>query len=140
MITLQENNCIAIVDLAALTVTASYTAGTLSLDKIDTVEEDVIDQTSSLDDVKREPDAVAWIDDDHFVTADEGDLDGGSPTAQDALIVGSIPANVSHFIARGGDSLSARDAEGWTAAMVAAFRNPANVRLQAVLIDRAASS
>ena len=36
--------------------------------------------------------------------------------------------------------VSARDAEGWTAAMVAAFRNPANVRLQAVLIDRAASS
>ena len=78
VITLHENNCLAIVDLATLTVTASYTAGTLSLDKIDTVEEDVIDQTSSLDDVKREPDAVAWIDDDHFVTADEGDLDGGS--------------------------------------------------------------
>ena len=78
VITLQENNCLAIVDLAALTVTASYTAGMLSLDKIDTVEEDVIDQTSSLDNVKREPDAVAWIDDEYFVTADEGDLDGGS--------------------------------------------------------------
>ena len=28
--------------------------------------------------VVREPDAVKWLDDDHFVTANEGDMDGGS--------------------------------------------------------------
>lgn len=27
---------------------------------------------------KREPDAVKWIDDNHFATANEGDMDGGS--------------------------------------------------------------
>ena len=62
----------------------------------------------------------------------------GTPALVHAAAADSAAAAAA-LLSRGAD-VSARDAEGWTAAMVAAFRNPANVRLQAVLIDRAASS
>ena len=78
VVTLQENNAIVLIDLPTLTVSASFSAGTVDLENIDTEEEGVIDQSSSLSEVKREPDGVTWIDDKYFVTADEGDLDGGS--------------------------------------------------------------
>ena len=38
----------------------------------------MISLTGKMDGVPREPDAVQWIDDERFVTANEGDLDGGS--------------------------------------------------------------
>ena len=78
VVTLQENNHIAIVDLATGEVTNHFSAGTLDLTGIDTVEEDIIDQSSSLSAVVREPDGVTWINDTYFATADEGDMDGGS--------------------------------------------------------------
>lgn len=80
VVTLQENNALVTIDLATASVISSFTAGSVSLTQIDTVEEDIIDQTSSQDDRLREPDAVTWINDEYFVTADEGDLDGGSRT------------------------------------------------------------
>ncbi|MCB1488577.1 MAG: esterase-like activity of phytase family protein [Bauldia sp.] len=78
VVTLQENNHLALVDLADGSVIANFPAGSVDLDKIDTVEEDVISLTSSLKGVAREPDAVQWVDDDRFVTANEGDWQGGS--------------------------------------------------------------
>jgi hypothetical protein len=80
VVTLQENNYIVLVDLAAGTgtVTTHFTAGSTSLSNIDNDEEGVIRLTGRLTDVVREPDGVNWIDNDMFVTADEGDLDGGS--------------------------------------------------------------
>jgi len=78
VITLQENNAIVLIDLATLTITASFTAGTVDLENIDTEEEGVINQSASLEAVPREPDGVTWIDTHYFVTADEGDMDGGS--------------------------------------------------------------
>lgn len=78
VVTLQENNAIVLIDLATLNVTNSFTAGTVDLENIDTEEEGVIDQTSSLEAVPREPDGVTWINTMYFATADEGDMDGGS--------------------------------------------------------------
>ena len=78
VVTLQENNHIAIVDLAAAKVTAHFTAGTVDLKNIDTEKDKVISLTGSMDGVAREPDTVQWVDDDLFVTANEGDWKGGS--------------------------------------------------------------
>jgi hypothetical protein len=78
VVTLQENNHLVLVDLATSTVTADFSAGFADLDQIDTDEEGVIRFDSSLSQVPREPDGVAWINDTLFATADEGDLNGGS--------------------------------------------------------------
>ncbi len=78
VVTLQENNHIAIVDLATGAVTAHFTAGTVDLAGIDTVKDRIISLTGEMKDVAREPDTVQWIDADRFVTADEGDYKGGS--------------------------------------------------------------
>jgi len=80
VVSLQENNHIVIVDLLTATVVNDFSAGTTNLTQIDTEEEDpaLISLTSSQQDVLREPDGVSWINNDYFVTADEGDLDGGS--------------------------------------------------------------
>lgn len=78
VVTLQENNHIAIVDLATAKVTKHFSAGTVDLDGIDTKKDGVIDLSGSMKGVAREPDAVKWIDEDRFVTANEGDWKGGS--------------------------------------------------------------
>ncbi len=80
VVTLQENNAIALVDLASKTVTTSFTAGSVNLTQVDATEEDpaLIMQNQTLSNVLREPDGVSWISTEHFITANEGDLDGGS--------------------------------------------------------------
>jgi hypothetical protein len=79
VMTLQENNGIVLIDLASKTVISSFSAGTVDLVNIDTDGKDgVISQTSSLEDVPREPDGVVFISEHYYVTANEGDMDGGS--------------------------------------------------------------
>ena len=78
VVTLQENNALVLIDTKKAEVVGSFTAGTVDLTGIDTVEDGIISQDSSLDAVPREPDGVAWIGTKYFATADEGDLDGGS--------------------------------------------------------------
>ncbi len=78
VVTLQENNHIAIVDLATAKVTAHFSAGTVDLKAIDVKRDGVIDLSGEKAGVPREPDAVKWIDTDRFITADEGDYKGGS--------------------------------------------------------------
>lgn len=77
-VTLQENNGIALVDLPTGRVTKAFSAGTATVDGIDTVKDGVIDQTGSITGVPREPDAVSWIDDRYLATANEGDWKGGT--------------------------------------------------------------
>jgi hypothetical protein len=77
-LTLQENNAIAIVDLATSAVVRAFSAGSVDLQGIDTVEDGAINLTGSLDDVAREPDSIGWIGDGLLATANEGDLFGGS--------------------------------------------------------------
>jgi len=78
VVTLQENNHIALVDLASGDIVNHFSAGTVNLDKIDIEKDKTIELTGNLTDVPREPDGVSWISSTQFVTADEGDLDGGS--------------------------------------------------------------
>lgn len=78
VLSLQENNHLLIADLATGKITSNFSAGTVDLANIDTEKDGVISLTGKADGVKREPDAVQWIDDERFVTANEGDLDGGS--------------------------------------------------------------
>jgi hypothetical protein len=58
-------------------VLSHFSAGSVTLDGVDTEEEGalIFDQTIT---VVREPDSVTWIDNTHFATANEGDMDGGS--------------------------------------------------------------
>ncbi len=79
VVTLQENNHVALVDLASGNVIDHFSAGSVDLAQIDTVEEDpaLISLTGSLLNIAREPDGVTWISEQRFATADEGDLFGG---------------------------------------------------------------
>ena len=76
-VTLQENNHIVLIGPDG-TVTRHFSAGAVDLAGIDTDKDGAITPDASLTGVLREPDALAWIDTDHFVTANEGDWQGGS--------------------------------------------------------------
>jgi hypothetical protein len=77
-VTLQENNHVAFVHLPTGRVIHDFPAGSVTLDGFDTAEDDVIEPVGSLTGVPREPDTVAWLDPFRIVTANEGDLFGGS--------------------------------------------------------------
>ncbi|MFK7961100.1 MAG: esterase-like activity of phytase family protein [Phycisphaerales bacterium] len=78
VVTLQENNHLIVVDLPTGDIVTDFSAGSVNLTLVDTNENDLIEQTASLRAVPREPDAVAWVSQTQFATADEGDLTGGS--------------------------------------------------------------
>ena len=77
-VSLQENNHIVLVDLRRAKVIRDFGAGAVTLENVDGVEDDVIRLVDTLNDVPREPDAVAWIGRRYLATANEGDLFGGS--------------------------------------------------------------
>ncbi|UXA18825.1 esterase-like activity of phytase family protein [Mycobacterium sp. SMC-4] len=77
-VTLQENNGIAIIDGRTGEVEKIFSAGSQSVSGIDTVEDGQIDQSGSITDLPREPDAIGWIGDSHVTTANEGDWKGGT--------------------------------------------------------------
>ncbi|OJG00209.1 esterase-like activity of phytase family protein [Pararhizobium antarcticum] len=77
-LTLQENNTIVIIDAATATVKAHFSAGTVDLKAVDSKRDGALSFTTDLDAVKREPDAVKWLDDNRLVIANEGDYEGGS--------------------------------------------------------------
>jgi len=78
VVTLQENNHIVVLSPAG-EVVSHFSAGAVDLAGIDATDERaalVFDESQA--GVVREPDGIQWIDNDHFVTANEGDMDGGS--------------------------------------------------------------
>ncbi len=77
-VTLQENNAMVLVNLKNRKILRSFSLGTVNLADIDIEENDLIELNSNLDDVPREPDAVSWLYNYFLVTANEGDLNGGS--------------------------------------------------------------
>ena len=77
VVTLQENNHLIIADLPSGRVMEHFTAGSVSLEGVDLTDDGKVDLSESAENVAREPDAVAWIDGDRFVTANEGDYEGG---------------------------------------------------------------
>ncbi|AZQ66523.1 alkaline phosphatase [Silicimonas algicola] len=76
VVTLQENNHIVVVARDG-SVTTHFPAGSVDLEGVDTGEEGALTFDGEIS-VPREPDSVKWIDADHFATANEGDMDGGS--------------------------------------------------------------
>lgn len=79
VVSLQENNHLAIVDLAKAKVIRHFSAGKAVVAGVDATEDDlgpqgtgIISPTETIT-RRREPDAVAWIDRDTFATANEGD-------------------------------------------------------------------
>ncbi|WP_375258429.1 esterase-like activity of phytase family protein [Citreimonas sp.] len=76
-VTLQENNHVVVLN-ASGEVLSHFSAGSVSLVGVDAQDDGALDFTDTLADVPREPDALQWIDEDHFVIANEGDMDGGS--------------------------------------------------------------
>jgi len=74
VVSFQENNYLAIVDMVTGKTINHFSAGTVELNNVDTEENDLIEFDSTL--TKRaEPDAVAWLDDNTFATANEGDYE-----------------------------------------------------------------
>jgi hypothetical protein len=77
VVSLQENNAFVVIG-ADGTVASAFSAGTVDLDGIDTKKDGKLDFTGKMEGVAREPDGVKWIDNDHFVAANEGDWKGGT--------------------------------------------------------------
>jgi hypothetical protein len=60
-------------------VLSHFSAGAVDLEGVDlTDEQAALIFTESQPGRVREPDGIQWIDADHFATANEGDMDGGS--------------------------------------------------------------
>jgi len=76
VVTMQENNHMVVVS-AEGEVLSHFSAGSVTLEGVDTQEEGALIFTDTIT-VPREPDSVTWIDNTHFATANEGDMDGGS--------------------------------------------------------------
>ncbi|MEV4275839.1 esterase-like activity of phytase family protein [Actinoplanes xinjiangensis] len=77
VVSLQENNHLAVVDLRTGRIVRSIDAGAVTVTGVDTEDDDEIEPSGTIT-AKREPDGVAWINDDLFATANEGDYEGGS--------------------------------------------------------------
>jgi hypothetical protein len=106
VVTLQENNHLAIVDTKTGKLVAHFPAGTVDLKGIDKTRDGQIKPTEELKGVAREPDAVRWLDNDRFVTANEGDWKGGSRGftifRKDGTIEFDSAASVDHIAMRHG--------------------------------------
>ncbi|MBU2190464.1 MAG: esterase-like activity of phytase family protein, partial [Alphaproteobacteria bacterium] len=59
-------------------IVSHFSAGSVSLDKVDTKKDGAIAFTGKVDNAPREPDAVKWLDNDRIVIANEGDYKGGT--------------------------------------------------------------
>ncbi len=79
-VTLQENNHIVLVDLASGKIINHFSAGKTDTTKLDIKEEKppIISLTGSEIQRAREPDGIAWLSNELFATANEGDLSGGN--------------------------------------------------------------
>jgi DNA-binding beta-propeller fold protein YncE len=90
VVSLQENNHLVIVDLTTAKVLDHFSAGSVTLENVDATTEEIgpgeagVISLSETITRRREPDAVHWIDEDTFATANEGDyedadgVEGGS--------------------------------------------------------------
>jgi hypothetical protein len=124
VVSLQENNHLAIVDLKKAVVRRHFPAGSVAVRDIDATEEELGPQGNGLisltDSItrRREPDAVAWIDRDTFATANEGDYvdengeEGGSRGFtlfhEDGRVEYESGASFEHEIVRAGHFPQAR--------------------------------
>lgn len=82
VVSLQENNHFAVVDLKTRAIISDFSAGTVDLEGIDATEDElgpqgngIISLTDSIADRRREPDTVGWVTDTTFAAANEGDYE-----------------------------------------------------------------
>ncbi len=78
VVSIQENNWLAVVNKYGEVIN-EFSAGTVDLKNIDNKKDGELKLVDSIDNVRREPDAVKWIDNDHFATANEGDYKHVAP-------------------------------------------------------------
>lgn len=78
VVSLQENNHMVLLDLSDGSVINHFSAGSVDLSQIDTNDDSIISFGDTQQGVLREPDGVTWLSTEYFVTANEGDLAGGS--------------------------------------------------------------
>ncbi|CAN0577586.1 unnamed protein product, partial [Ectocarpus sp. 12 AP-2014] len=78
VVTMQENNHMVVIGTDG-TVMSHFSAGAVDLTRID-IDDDRASLMFTGEQMGRlrEPDGVQWLDDTHFMTANEGDMDGGS--------------------------------------------------------------
>lgn len=102
VVTMQENNHIAVVARDG-SIVGHFAAGSVDLANVDTGEEGALTFDGTLSGVPREPDAVKWLDDEHFATANEGDMDGGARGwtvfAKDGTLVWDAGMSFEHAVA-----------------------------------------
>ncbi|QYZ68620.1 esterase-like activity of phytase family protein [Neotabrizicola shimadae] len=114
VVTLQENNTIVVVG-ADGKVAKAIDAGKVALEGIDTKRDGRLHFDGSKE-ALREPDAVKWIDNDHFIAANEGDYEGGSRSwtvwNKDGTVVWESGASLEQAIARIGHYPDARNSKG----------------------------
>lgn len=77
VVSLQENNHLVVLARDG-SIVSHFSAGAVDLENIDVEEEGAFRYDGAQPGRLREPDAVKWIDVDHFATANEGDYEGGS--------------------------------------------------------------
>ncbi|MEH6775559.1 MAG: alkaline phosphatase, partial [Cereibacter changlensis] len=117
VLTLQENNHIAVI-AADGTVVSHFSAGSVDLTGIDATDEKAaLRFEESQEGRLREPDGVQWLDDETFVLANEGDMDGGARgftvMKKDGTVVHESGADFEHAVARLGHYPDRRsDAKG----------------------------
>lgn len=116
VVTLQENNHLVVIG-ADDTIIAHFPAGAVDLEGIDTEDDGALRFDGTQQGRLREPDSVQWLDDDHFVTANEGDMDGGSRSftvfAKDGRVVFESHASLETPIIQAGHYPDKRsDAKG----------------------------
>ncbi|MBX3584779.1 MAG: esterase-like activity of phytase family protein [Rhizobiaceae bacterium] len=78
VVTLQENNHIAVVDGKTGAIVSHFPAGSVTLGNVDTRKDGRLSFNGRMEDAPREPDSVKWLDDDRFIIANEGDWKGGA--------------------------------------------------------------
>lgn len=111
VVSFQENNYLAIVDIETGKTLSHFSAGSVELNQVDNEEEDLINFNTSLT-KRREPDSVSWISDDVFATANEGDYEdeygeeGGSRSFtlfhQDGSVYYESAESFEHWLAAAG--------------------------------------
>ncbi|TQL69934.1 hypothetical protein FB381_3857 [Nocardioides albertanoniae] len=76
-LTLQENNGVAIIDLASASIDQVWSAGNAVVPGVDATKDGRFDPVDTVD-APREPDAIQWVGDGLVATANEGDWKGGT--------------------------------------------------------------
>lgn len=76
-VSLQENNGIVFINPDTKTLTGAMGTGEATITGIDATKDGLINPIDTITG-PREPDGIAWIDDTHLATANEGDYQGGT--------------------------------------------------------------